>query len=282
MLAAQRTPERVLGFHNDLLPGWSIAYGLEGICGPDALINPYYRELMDAAGVNRLWDWRYIVEPSETAKLRPDTRYAGTGVQVHTPATTSETIVPMLAFLPRRPRTWTFSRAPPRGPGHTSPTRWRSMETSAEYLVWLKSGRRQALCRRRQDQDWARLQTPPPGLSGALAARSVVPASGYRLTTNSTSFTVRATGPGVIVLTEAYEADNFRAWVNGARVRYIRVNHAFKGIFVNAAGNYDVRFTYWPRGLSESLDCVLPRVSPLLAAALGTAAVGPRAGTQRG
>jgi hypothetical protein len=70
LLARRDTPARVIGFHNDLLPGWSIAYGIEGISGPDALMNPYYRDLLDTAGITRVWDWRYIVEPAEVAKLK--------------------------------------------------------------------------------------------------------------------------------------------------------------------------------------------------------------------
>ena len=75
----------------------------------------------------------------------------------------------------------------------------------------------------------------------------------YRLTTNTTSFTVTATGPGFIVLTEAYERDNFRATLDGKDVPYLRVNHAFKGIYVDRAGTYRVQFTYWPRGFSATL-----------------------------
>ena len=40
ILAERDTPFRVVGFGNDFLPGWSAIYDLEGISGPDALVNP--------------------------------------------------------------------------------------------------------------------------------------------------------------------------------------------------------------------------------------------------
>jgi uncharacterized membrane protein YfhO len=81
----------------------------------------------------------------------------------------------------------------------------------------------------------------------------VVPAADYDLTSNTTSFTVNATGPGFIVLTEAYEPGNFQATVNGRRVPYLRINHAFKGVYVDGPGTYRVQFSYWPRGLTTAL-----------------------------
>jgi uncharacterized membrane protein YfhO len=115
--------------------------------------------------------------------------------------------------------------------------------------------------------------SPAPQVSGDLTARKVVPASDYRLTPNSTSFTVEATGPGFIVLTESYEKGNFQVSVNGRRVPYFRVNHAFKGVYVEAPGTYRVSFSYWPRGLTVAL--VLSGVGlAVLLAALALATLG--------
>ena len=69
----------------------------------------------------------------------------------------------------------------------------------------------------------------------------------------TTSFTVTASGPGFIVLSETYERGNFRVTVNGRDTPYLRVNHAFRGVYVDAAGSYTVTFSYWPRGLAVAL-----------------------------
>ena len=263
--AAQDAPSRVMGFHNDFLPGWSIVYRLEGISGPDALSNPYYRELMDTAGISRVWDWRYIIEPSETARLRPI--LDALGVRSYAGYNLGDNLPDARLRPEARSDMEVFE----------SGTAWpRAYFTDAvavygdvsQYWSWLKSGDGRPFAAL-DKRDWSDAG-PPSGLTGELSARTVVPASRYTLTTNTTSFSVKAPGPGVIVLTEAYEPDNFRAWVNGVRVRYIRVNHAFKGIIVNAAGTYDVKFSYWPRGFSRSLDACYVGLA-LLALGLGFA-----------
>jgi len=51
------------------------------------------------------------------------------------------------------------------------------------------------------------------------------------------------------------------------------VNHAFKGIYVEAPGTYRVSFSYWPRGLTVAL--VLSGVGlAVLLAALALATLG--------
>jgi hypothetical protein len=98
-----------------------------------------------------------------------------------------------------------------------------------------------------------------------LGTRTSVAATNYRLTTNTTAFTVRATGPGVIVLSEVFWPKDFRVEVNGVKARMLRLNHAFKGVVVEAAGEYRVSFSYWPRNLTRNL--VLAGVGALLLAA---------------
>jgi len=248
LLARRESPARVIGFHNDLLPGWSIAYGIECISGPDALMNPYYREFVDTAGVTRIWDWRYIVEPSEVAKFK--TVFDLLNVRFYVGYHLGE----------KRPGKEVAEIISADMDAYESKTVWpRAFFTDgvavysdvAQYCSWVKAGDGRPFAAI-QSGDWANL-TPVPTVTGNLAARTVSAATNYRLTTNTTSFTVSATRPGFIVLTEAYEKDNFRATLNGRNVPYVRINHAFKGIYVDKAGTYAVRFEYWPRGLSRTL-----------------------------
>ena len=41
--------------------------------------------------------------------------------------------------------------------------------------------------------------------------------------------------------------------VNDAPADYFRVNHAFRGVRIPAAGKYVVSYTYWPRHFTLSL-----------------------------
>jgi hypothetical protein len=99
-----------------------------------------------------------------------------------------------------------------------------------------------------------------PALSNALSSSlgrsvpsQVMPATDYVLTSNKTSFRIQASGPGVVVLTEAYVPEDFQVIVNGKRQDYFRVNSAFKGIFLEHGGTYTVSFAYWPKYLTLSL-----------------------------
>jgi hypothetical protein len=272
ILARRDTPVRVIGFHNDMLPGWSIVYGIEGISGPDALMNPYYREFMDAAGITRIWDWRYIVEPEDVVKFKTvfdllDVRFY---VAYH--------------FGDRRPGGGVELVQSSDMDLFESKTAWpRAFFTDGaavysdvgQYCSWIKAGDGQPFVGI-QDRDWVNL-SPAPNVSGKLDNRKVSAATDYRLTTNTTSFTVSAPGPGFIVLTEAYEKDNFRATLNGSRVPYLRVNHAFKGIYVDKAGTYKVRFEYWPRGLTTSLVLSGIGLGAVILALLGVAFSGRKA-----
>jgi hypothetical protein len=272
VLARRDAPSRVLGFHNDLLPGWSIVYGLEGISGPDALMNPYYREFMDAAGFTRIWDWRYIVEPADVAKLRPvldllNVRfYLGYHLGQQRPDAGLKRVLAADMDVYESPAPW------PRAFFTDSAAVYGDV---GQYCSWIKAGDGRPFAAVAA-ADWGGI-VPVPRVTGDLRARKVVAAEHYALTTNSTSFTVTATGPGFIVLTEAYAKDDFRATLNGKPAPYLRVNYAFKGIYVDAAGTYDVKFTYWPRGLTRTL--VLSGVGMgLIALALVAAAFAPATG----
>lgn len=246
--AESKEPFRVLGFHNDFLPGWSGVYGLEGISGPDALVNPYYRELLDAAGINRVWDWRYIVEPADLRRLKPvfdllNVRYYLSYRQDRGPI---EKALRPLSSLDMD--SFVSDSAWPRAYFTDSAAVYSN---PAQFCSWVKAGDGRPFVGI-EHSDWVAL-SPVPKVSGDLSRRVVRPAEDYRLTTNSTAFTVTATGPGFIVLEEAYERDNFRATVDGSEAPVIRLNHAFKGVYVDAPGTYRVTFSYWPAGFTASL-----------------------------
>jgi len=82
---------------------------------------------------------------------------------------------------------------------------------------------------------------------------TIIPARHYALTNNRTNFSIDATGPGLIVLSETFYPGDFIASLNDMRVDYIRVNNAFKGIWVKEAGKYDVSFTYRPEKLNLAI-----------------------------
>jgi hypothetical protein len=248
ILACRNSPFRAVGFVDNFFPGWSVAYDLEGITGPDALINRYYRQLMDASGIEQVWDWRYKLEDKDLKTVRPLLDALNVRFYLDYPAGERRSRKELRPFLSSDMEVY------------ESPSFWpRAFFTDSvavyddlpQYWSWIKwgDGRPFAAIQR---SDWIRL-SPLPRVSGDLSTRRIKPAEDYRLTTNTTSFTVSATGPGFIVLTEAYERNNFRATLNGAEVPYLRINHAFKGIYVDSPGTYLVKFAYWPRDFFTTL-----------------------------
>jgi hypothetical protein len=85
------------------------------------------------------------------------------------------------------------------------------------------------------------------------ADRNVVFASKYELTNNSTGFTLTAPGPGLVVLTEVNIPGDIHVDVNGVPKDVITVNHAFRGLWLDKSGTYEIRFYYRPRFWTTSL-----------------------------
>ena len=238
-------PHRAIGFNGNLFPGWSAAYDVECISGPDAVINPYYRELAEACGIARIWDWRLYIERHTLGQLRRV--YDALNVRYYFDAGTEDPHI--TRELPRVFRgdldVYESATAWPRAFFTDRIATYRDAREISR-LIHEGDGRAFAAV---QEGDRLDLGGVAPGLPD----RQITPARDYALTVNSTAFTVEATGPGIIVVHEAWLHRDFRARLNGEPTRYVRVNHAFKGILVNRAGTYRVEFSYWPRRLTVSL-----------------------------
>lgn len=236
-------PARVVGFGEVLTPGFNDVVGLDGIAGPDALVSAYFRELVDAAKLPLVWDWRLAVSQDTAPLFRPfydllNLRYylampqAGAASVGGLSRVASADLV-----LYESPGVW------PRAFFTDSLTRYRTPDDFAR-LVW--EGDHRPLAAIQEGTAW-------PGEMPATPVRLSVPAHGYRLTSNTTTFTIDAPARGVAVLTETFEAENFRVTVNDEPSPYVRVNHAFCGVPIPQAGRFVVRFEYWPRRLTFAL-----------------------------
>lgn len=245
LVSLQREPSRVVGVGETLHPGYHDALGIEGINGPDAIRNRHVRELMDAFGFKRDWLWRilfsaedlgrysrlldllnvrYILAPRDTDDLPGDLKPVGT----HD-----------LRILERS-------------------SAWPRAFFSDRITVYKQPGDIVDLANRSTDRPFAAVHEDevPEGIPTGKAG-IVIPATDYRLTTNRTSFSVTAPGPGLVTLTEAYVPHNFRVTVNGRPAEYTRVNHAFKGVFLKEPGTYVIEFQYRPLWWGLSLWMML-------------------------
>lgn len=252
-------PFRVAGFGNNLFPGYGGQLGLEGFNGPDALVSRYYHEISQPT-LDPGLTWRASIHKADLARLKPLYDFFNIGYYVAAPGDLGE--VPGLDLEAHLDLNLYKSRAVwPRAYFTNHVITYRSATELAERIL-AESPRPFAAV----DEGAVVSDAVIRRLVDSAEPTTVVPAERYRLTSNSTSFSVIAAGKGLIVLSEAYSEGDFSATVNGKRAPLLRVNHAFKGIVVDGPGIYKVRIWYWPRYLTES--CVASAVGVVLLGAL--------------
>jgi hypothetical protein len=259
-------PSRTAGLGLDFSPGYGGAVGVEQIDSSDPLLNPYYRSLIDTFGIKlpfassmegvlgddlvsdlpllNMLNLRFYVGSTNKPNLAPSvTRKATADLNIYQSGTAW-------------PRAFFTDRLSPYG-------------SDRDFVSLLRHGDGKPFAAIPQSE-W---ETQPElrGLgtdSLPNPERQVVAATDYVLTNNTTSFKIAASRPGTVVLTEPYVKDDFRLTVNGRPATFFRVNSAFRGVFLRAAGEYRFSFSYWPAQLTLSLW-----ISGLGAALLGVWAI---------
>ena len=230
---------RAVGFGSVLFPGVNALFGVESIYGPDPLANPYYHELLTAAGVRQEWEWRWIIEKSNP-KPRPLYNMLNVRYFLDMPPRSRPE---MAAVEPAR-----FDLEISRNEGE-----WPRAFFAPSVQSYDRVDQFVELLRKADSHPLAAIQPGDTPMPVTDQGAPVVPARDYRLTSNTTTFTIDAPTAGVAVLTEAYLPGDFQLTVNGAPADYFRVNHAFRGVTIPAAGRYVISYAYWPRHFTLSL-----------------------------
>ncbi|MBI4625542.1 MAG: hypothetical protein HY736_20260 [Verrucomicrobia bacterium] len=235
-------PSRVFGLQGVLTPGWNAVYGLETVHGVDALQTPWLRELFDVSHYAWAASWKLYVMPENAGQARSlldalNVRYY-LDAAAHRSVVSSALKLAHVADLDVYESNTVWPRA-----FFTDRVDTYADPADLVKKILASNGRPFAAVATGQPA----AQPALARLAGGAASRTVAPATNYRLTENTTAFAVRATGPGVVVLAEAWWPDSFRVDVNGRRASIVRVNHAFKGVLIEAAGDYRITFSYWPR-----------------------------------
>jgi hypothetical protein len=239
MKRGAREPFRVTGLAWDLYAGYGAAYGLEDIKGVSALMNRDYMELCTHyPGVER--DYYLIELPDPAAAknllsmlnvrylvLNPndpppdDLPYRLTGKYDLT-VFENDTVWPRAFFV----------------------NKIRTYQGVDDFVSLLEQyGERPFAAISEAD---LRRHPALRALAESPAAMTARPASGYRLGANETSFEIEAQTSGLALVSETYVADGFTVEVNGVAGEVLRLNHAFKGVFLDRPGHYRVTFRYAP------------------------------------
>jgi hypothetical protein len=264
--AQMKDPSRTVGLGYNLFPGFNQMYGWESIYGVDAVRNKYLEELAGLTPMKKVVDWidgPIAQEDIKEALPMQDLMNVRHYLASHRPAARD---------LPGR--RWLASLDLD---VYESPTAWprafftdtlMTYPAAIDFVHLTLNGDRRPFAAV-QEKDLKTLPASARQLPRNPGARSVAPAYDYHLTSNTTSFTVAATEPGVIVLSESYYPDDFEVKLNDAPADYFRVNHAFKGVYVDHPGIYHVTFRYWPEHLTLGLwlcaaGIVIGSVAPAL------------------
>lgn len=230
-------PFRMVGVDSHIFAGYAAVHRIESPNGPDALANRAYRELAESAGLATTRDWYFPTDPASLTHQRRvfdmlNVRYYATCPQSSPPPEWTVPRVSLDLAVAESPSAW------PRAFFTSTVRRYR---TVAEFLAALEQGDGTPFAAiRAEEAATVRDDAPERGTS------HVVPARDYVLGANRTAFTIAAPSAGVAVLMEAWVPDRFIARVNGQVAPVLRVNHAFKGVWLPEAGHYEIAFDYRP------------------------------------
>lgn len=244
LVASDAEPGRAMGFSSQLAPGFSAVYGLESPSGPDALQNPYYHDLLEGSGI-RYWSSWYLVADRpvfySTRKFFDllNVRYYLDAPRFEHPDLTGVGRLDLNVYRSDTvwPRAFFTDAVLTYGP----PAEFYQQVINGDGRPFVSMTNIEPIPREVQS------------LTGLVSARQITPADHYQLTTRTTSFHVRAPGAGIIALLEGYLADGVQVTLNGRPAPHFRVDAAFSGIYVPAAGDYTVSFRYGPRLLTLGL-----------------------------
>lgn len=257
-------PARTIGLQYNLFPTYNVALGWESLYGVDALRNRAYDELSKSFGLVRVWDWEQPTAADGVPAQRPLYDLLNVGYYLADHAAADEGPAGLSPVAEEDLDVW---KSPSRWPRAFFSDRLAGYNSVDDFATKLRHG---------DGKPFAAVDHAEPELGqlpSLLPGRIIKAATDYRLTANTTSFVVEAPKPGVAVLTEAYLPEDFEATVNGVPTTYFRVNHAFKGVLLNAPGTYRITYTYYPKYFKLSLWL---SATGLVLAALGAGIISRR------
>jgi hypothetical protein len=235
--------------NGNLFPGWTETYDLEGISGPDALINPYYREITGALGFERIWDWRLYVSSRSVESVKPALDFLNVR---HYADLRSDQGLLSHSLTPVKMGDLDIYRSETTWPRAFFASKVELYDTPKQLAEHVRSVNGHPFAAM-QRTDFSQAKALSALITVDDAPATVSSAQNYHLTVNKTKFTVNASGPGVAVLHEPWLDRSFQATLDGKAVPYWRINHAFKAVYVPSAGPHTIEFEYWPRRMTLAL-----------------------------
>ncbi|WP_438479524.1 YfhO family protein [Oleiharenicola lentus] len=240
----RREPIRVAPWGHALYPSYNTTLRWEGLYGVDALRSREYQEFAVEFGMQRVWNWNWRNDPDAAPVIVPAHDVLNAALYV---ADRSDPPREYAGLTLLKQLDLDVYASPTAWPRAFFTDRLGTYDTPRDFAQQVLTGDRKPFASVQTSQ------SDTPDLPQEFAGRTVRAAKDYRLTANTTTFTVETTGPGVAVLTETYYAEDFQVTVNGKPAPYFRVNHAFKGVAIDSAGRHEITFAYWPQHFTAAL-----------------------------
>lgn len=239
-------PARVTGLGSVLAPGFNAVLGLDHFSGADAFVNRWQYRLLEQSSVPLPAEPRRFLDRESFPRTRCFGDLWNTRFYLGDPADLPRDVRGLELVKTLDLDIYVSHRAWPRAFFTDRLAECSSLRNFTDLLC-TGDGRPFA----------ALVPDKPPGTEPAeltaLAGRAIVAATDYRLTENSTAFTIKAPTPGVAVLGNTFEPGNWRVTLDGKPVDCFRVNQAFLAVALPEAGTHTLHFSYWPRCLTQAL-----------------------------
>ena len=239
-------PARVTGLGRVLAPGFNAVPGLEHFSGADAFVNRWQYRLLEQADVPLPGDPRRFLARESFPRTRCFGDLWNTRFYLGDPADLPRDVPGLELVKTLDLDIYVSHRAWPRA---FFTDRLAECSSLRNFTDLLCTGDGRPFAALVPDET----SVTEPAKLAAIEGRAVVAATDYRLTENSTAFTINAPTPGVAVLGNSFEPGNWRVTLDGKPVECFRVNHAFLGVSLSAAGTHTLHFSYWPRYLTQAL-----------------------------
>jgi hypothetical protein len=231
------------GYSGSLSGEYSLVYGLEDIRSCAPLGNGEFVKLLQQfPGIKLTLGW--VLEVQDALKAHALLNMLNVGFLMTTPGKPVPSGSPFRRFdesdflVLDNPEAW------PRAFFCNQVTRADSIEQFTQKLLEAK-GPFVAMPKEQLEG------TPALQKLEVAGSPNIIRATDYKLLPNSTQFNVHAESAGIVCLTEG-QAKDFTAKVNDEARNVLTVNRAFKGVYVDKPGDYEVVFTYRPRYWAQS------------------------------
>lgn len=235
-----RSLQRAMGVGCNFFAGYNVLANTLSINSPDPLIPTYFRDYIDRSIHFSEWLWRVHVDETQFERNRNYFNFLNVAYLVNPGPNPFE----FARDLKKNDESWPLA---------FSTGRIFSYDSIDDFVELVRvHGAKPFLAIQNGD-----LAEHPYWNQIAREDSKVVAATNFKFTNNKTSFDISVENPAIVALHENFYKDDFIVTVNGRPHDYFRINHTFKGLYLDKPGHYQIEYEYWPRWTALAFGMLL-------------------------